>query len=365
MTDTYTLYGTEFSLYTGKARSYLRYKGIPYRETLATLNIYRKVIIPKTGVRFIPVVGTPDGRFIQDTTDIIDTLENRFQERSVYPQTPRQRLASLLLELYGDEWLLIPAMHYRWNFPVENEAFLMGEFGKIIAPWAPAPIRRMVGRRLAKRFAGLLPMLGITERTVAAIEASYKAFLEDLDAHFAAYPYLFGERASIGDFGLMAPLYAHLYRDPAPGRLMRRIAPNVARWVERMSKTEPAIGDWLADDEVPETLYPILRRQFDEQFPVLQDLVRYTAEWIDAHHGERLPRKIGEHRFTIGNVEEERALLTFPQWMLQRPLFYYQGLQGDEREAADALLREVDGYKAMQMSIPRPVAREHNRLVAA
>lgn len=365
MADSYTLYGTEFSLYTGKARAYLRYKGIDFTEVLSTLNVYRKTIIPNTGVRFIPVVETPQGEFIQDTTDIIDTLEARFPQRSVYPDSPAQRLTALLFELLGDEWLLIPAMHYRWNFPERNERFIMGEFGRLVVPWAPGPIRRFAGRRLAANFSGMLPMLGITDKTIPAIEAWYESFLRQLDAHFAAHDYLLGGRASIGDFGLIAPLYAHLYRDPAPGELMRRIAPNVTAWVERMNATEPPVGDWLADDAVPDTLLPILERQFAEQFPVLADTVEQVAEWIDAHPGQRLPRAVGRHRFRIGDAEDERAALSFPQWMLQRPLFYYQGLAGEARAAADALLERAGGVEAMQMRIPRPVERRDNRLVAA
>ena len=40
-------------------------------------------------------------------------------------------------------------------------------------------------------------------------------------------PFLLGHRPSIGDFGLLAPIYAHLYRDPVPGFILR------TRWVYR------------------------------------------------------------------------------------------------------------------------------------
>jgi len=38
-----------------------------------------------------------------------------------------------------------------------------------------------------------------------------------------------------------------------------------------------------------------------------------------------VPRKVGEHSFRLGAEEENRALLSFPQWKLQRPLDWYQG----------------------------------------
>ena len=145
----YTLYGTQFSLYSGKARAYLRYKNIPYDEVLSTIGIYKKVIIPKTGVRFIPVVKTPDNEYLQDTTHIIDELEKSHTNKSVYPTKPKQRLVSLLLELFGDEWLLIPAMHYRWNY--DNSRFIYREFGKVVSPKLPGIIREFFGKKIGGR----------------------------------------------------------------------------------------------------------------------------------------------------------------------------------------------------------------------
>lgn len=196
-------------------------------------------------------------------------------------------------------------------------------------------------------------MLGIDERTAPAIEAWYESFLSQLDAHFAEYPYLLGGRASIGDFGLMAPLYAHLYRDPAPGRLMRRIAPNVAAWVECMNRTRPEIGDWLPDDVVPDTLIPILRRQFDEQFPVLADTAARLAAWLEAHpEAARVPRKIGTHTFRIGEVEGERGVLPFSLWMAQRPLDYYRGLAGGGAAAVLALFHTAFNVLGVLLFLP-------------
>ncbi|MBA1146776.1 glutathione S-transferase [Ectothiorhodospiraceae bacterium WFHF3C12] len=358
----YTLYGTEFSLYTGKVRAYLRYKGIPYKEVLSTMGVYERVIVPNTGVRMIPVVQTPSGEFIQDTTEIIDALEARFPERGIYPETPRQRLASLLIELYADEWLLIPAMHYRWSFPEQNERFIMAEFGKVAAPWAPAFIRRALARKRASFFSGMLPVLGISKETGPAIEQWYESLLDHLEQHFSRHRYALGERASMADFGLIAPLYAHLYRDPAPGRIMRERAPSVARWVERMFEDQPAIGEWLPGDEVPDTLLPILRHQFREQFPVLRETVETVADYVSEHPGERVRRRVGQHRFRIGDAEGERAVMAYPQWMLQRALDYYNGLAGADREAAEQLLDAAGGREAMGMEIPRRLVRRNNQL---
>ncbi len=80
MTDKHILYSAEFSLDTGEIRSYLRYKRIPFDEVLFSLKVYRNIIVPNTGARFVPIVQTPDSRFLQDTSHIIEMLEKTFPE---------------------------------------------------------------------------------------------------------------------------------------------------------------------------------------------------------------------------------------------------------------------------------------------
>ena len=51
-----------------------------------------------------------------------------------------------------------------------------------------------------------LPVLGISDSTVEAVERSTKKLYDILNAHFLEYPYLIGGRPSVADFGLMAPM---------------------------------------------------------------------------------------------------------------------------------------------------------------
>lgn len=363
---TYTLYALPHSLYSGKTRSYLRYKRIPYEEKISTLREFYRFIIPRTGVKFIPVVHTPDDLAIQDTTDIIDFLEPRFPDAPVYPATPRQRLVSLLFELYGDEWLLIPAMHYRWSFWHERAHIddVLENFGLLLSPLAPKVVRRIAGKRFCAPFSGALPILGITPKTVGAVESTYELFLDRMNAHFAKHRYLLGDRATIGDFGLMGPLYAHLGRDFVPKALMQKRAPAVYEWVQRMNEPSPRIGELLPDDAIPDTLLPVLKDIFSEHFPLLHDTTRRTEAWVAEHPGRKIPRMIGEHRYRIGGIEENRGVFPYSQWMLQRPLDWYRSLTGADRASADALLHSVGGYDAMQFEIRRRVMRVNNRLVS-
>lgn len=358
----YTLYAAEFSLYSGKLRSYLRNKGIGYREVSPSVLTYKRFIVPRTGVHYIPVLRTGEDEVWQDTTEIIDRLEARYPEPAVYPQGPRQRLASMLLEVYGDEWLVIPAMHYRWNYPDDNLPFIHDEFGGMLFPRFPRFLRRRLGRKVAARFAAFVPRLGVTGATIPAVEASYEALLDDLDVHFQRHRFLLGDRPSIGDFGLIGPLYAHLYRDPHPGRLMRERAPAVAAWVERMTDERPAQGEFLPDDEVPDTLFPVLKRMAREQMPVLVDTGERLAARAEAHPGESaVPRTLGEHEFEVEGVRGRRDVLPFALWMWQRPLDFRASLAGADRERADRLIESIGARRAFEAPPPVRIERRRNR----
>jgi glutathione S-transferase len=363
MANMYTLYGAPLSLYTGKTRAYLRFKQIPYEEVFSSRKIYKDIIIPNTGVQFIPVVKTPQGRYLQDTSAIMDVLELEFKERSVTPPTPKQKLISAIFEMWGDDYLLIPAMHYRWNH--DNFPFIYEEFGKIAFPSMPAFVRRFVGKKLGAKFKGFVPMLGITPKSIPAIETWYEQHvLPLLDAHFSTHAYLLGDRPCIGDFGLMGPLYAHLYRDPAPGKLMKKIAPNVAKWVERMNEIKPVSGDWLADDKIPDTLFELLKRQFLEFWPIQIDAMERSQTWMKEHpETDKLPRMLGKHNYQLGDISEERVIRSFSHWKLQRVLDIYDAFDETEKASVDPLLVELGGLDAMQTKISQRVCRKNNLLV--
>lgn len=358
------LYGSKFSLFTGKARSYLIKKGIPYEEVTSTLGVYKKFIIPRTGVRYVPVIQTDDDVVIQDTTEIIDYLEEQNPENSIYPSSPKQKLVSMLLEVYGDEWLVIPAMHYRWNFPEQNNSFIYAEFGSLVLPKAPKFIQRFLGKKVGGRFKGFVPRLGITEQTIPALEASYEQLLKDLDEHFSVHNYLLGGRPTIGDFGLMGPLYAHLFRDPAPKALMLRIAPNVCAWVERMNDVNAVTGELLQNDEIPVTLTPILKRMAGEHLPVLIDTARILAEWRESNpNKQEVERFIGMHQFTVEGVSAQRAVLPYALWMLQRPVNFYHSL-GSTADV-DNYLSTVGFGNFSEIELANPLVRKNNKMLFA
>jgi glutathione S-transferase len=390
----YILYGSEVSLYTGKIRAYLNYKQLPFTEVLSTVSVYKKIIRPKTGVTFIPVVKTPSDEYLQDTARIIDYFEAQANTQadtntnnlSVVPNTPAQHLVSELFALWGDEWLVIPAMHYRWN--KDNFPFIYEEFGQVVTPKAPTFVRAYFGKKLAKKFQGFVPLLGITEKSIPYIEGWYEnTVLHYLNEHFATHKYLLGDKPCTGDFGLLGPLYAHLYRDPAPKQLMDKLAPNVAAWVKRMNNpsaekhTSAAASNdnnpagnpaFLENDEIPATLLPLLKDMFAQQWPVLKNTSEALSHWREKNSSNDntsrfIPRTIGQHAFKIGrgeteNVEEQRFIFSFHQYKLQRVLDVFNSIEQPSPELTK-LLDEVGGGEYMQLDVKDRVVIESNRLV--
>lgn len=358
----YILYGADHSLYTGKVRAFMRYKGLNWEERTATRDVYKSVILPSVGAPIVPVLETADSEYVQDSTDIIDFLEARHPQASVYPDTPVQRLVALLLELYGDEWLLIPAMHYRWSVLDQQRDFVLSEFGKMSVPNAPFAEQVAIGERTSRAFSGMVPALGITENTIPGIEAAYLTFLDQLDEHLARFDFLLGSRPSIGDYGFMGPLYAHLGRDPVPLALMRQRAPHVHAWVQRMNTPVPLSGAFLPQDEIPDTLLPILATMCTDQLPDVLDVIAQNSAWIEANPGGSIPRFLGMHPFTSGSAQGERVVSSYSQWMFQRAWLHYHSLDGESRRAADQLLQRTGGMRALNVDIRHWLTRRPRQL---
>lgn len=360
----YTLYGAEVSYFTGKARAYLRWRGVDFQELPATQAVYRDIILPNVGWPVIPVMVTPDGAVVQDSADIIETVEAKEKlSPPAVPATPLQRFVAQLLHLYADEWLTIPAMHYRWS---HNEDWAYGEFGALSAPEASPPQQYEIGKKNGQRFKGALPVLGVHAETIPGIEKSYEAFLKEFSAHLEAHPFLLGGRPCLADFAFIGPLYAHLYRDPTSGELMKRLAPRVADWVERTHAGERGTGDLMAEDAIPETLEPILARQMREQFPALVETVDLYARWAgEAAPGAFLPRGLGEIWIEIEGTRGPAQARTFPLYRMQAVTDAYDAMDVGAKARADALLERVLGEPLKTFRLPKRLVRTNYRLALA
>ena len=360
----FILWGTPHSLYTGKARSCLIKKGLAFVERCPSHTDYKARVRAAVGMVTFPVLETPEGQFIQDSTDIVtylDSLDDPASETFMTPSTPVQRVVARLIDGFGLAGMLQAAMHYRWSYRDEQELFLQTEFGRGLYAGADREARRNAGKRVMDFFSSSLPALGITNATVPAIEAAYEELLEALDVHFQSYPYVMGWRVSIADLGLIAPMYAHLGRDPYPTALMKKRAPNVARWVERM--------------QLPVTLEPVLTLLFKDWGPQLSADIASYQHWLDAHPGiesgqlinfndSRLVHPtLGMVSYAWRGVQVQRASAVHGLWLFQKAQDAANAVSGDAKQKMDAWVERTGGQAVMDLRLPRALERQNNLLV--
>ncbi len=313
------LHSWPVSPYSAKVRAYLRWKGAAFEDQAPSVVGLQRRIAKAVGRPIMPTIERPDGTWLQDSSEIIDVLEGELAGPSITPPGAKQRLVDRMLELHGDEWLPLAALHYRWNIP-ENAAFARREFAKYGAPWLPNVLGRLLIRPVANQMAGYLPKLGVDERTRPGVERFTEAQIARLDAHFADHPFLLGSRPCLGDFALFGPLWAHLFRDPATTAMFDG-APHVRAWIERLRGPRAEEGEFLADDAVPATLEPILAAMLAEQGAYVEALIGAIDAWCDENpDATRIPRALGNTPFVIGGETGERRLITESLWKIQRPL---------------------------------------------
>ena len=355
MTPAYTFYGAELSLYSGKLRAYLRFKGIPHVEVAPNFYTFNVTIKRRTGDAVVPVLVSPEGTWMQDTSDIIATLERRFPEAPVVPSSPIKGFAARLFELWGDEFWLPTAMHMRWSHQAENYPLFEHDATMSFFPGWPLWISRLIVKKgLASMLAGFLPILGISAQTAPLLDRWTDLQLDALDRHFADQSFLFGSRPSLGDFGLIGPLYAHLGRDPWPKTNLIEPRRHLAAWVHRMMNPAVRQGDFLPGDQLPETLTPMLHSIFKEMTPFLESGVGELRKVMGNFAvGKRLPRFLGQTEYPLADGVWRQKLLPYTLWMAQDILDEYQKLPAADAAKVRAWLERMDGAAFLQLDIPR------------
>src|SRR5437879_4469082 len=262
MADGYRIISAEMSPYSVKVRSYFRYKDIPHqwipRNAASQAEFEKYARMP-----IIPLVVTPDGIGIQDSTPIIDQVEKLHPEPQVYPDQPVTQFISVLIEEFGDEWGNKWMFHYRWARDVDQRSSA-GRIARMRGPKASEQEHEAFAGQVRARMVDRVWFVGSNAVTAPQIETGFLDMLDLLDSHLAGRPYLFGGRPALGDFGLWGQLY-EMWTDPTAGAIIGGGAPHVLDWVHRMlwPKTEGAFESWPG---LAPTLMPILQQQVGAQF---------------------------------------------------------------------------------------------------
>ena len=255
MTAPFRLYGAELSPYSVKLRSYLRYKGIPF-EWLQRTDARQPDFQRYAKLPLVPVLVDADDNALQDSTPIIEMLEQEFPEPSIIPEEDALAFVAALLEDYADEWLNKAMFHYRWSYPDDQESAAR-RITDMLFEGADKP--EGIEESVRTRMVGRLHHVGSSPETAPVIEGSFSRVIVLLDKLVWTRPYLFGGRPSVADFGLAGQL-KQLVSDPTPSAMIRAQAPNLVRWIERMDAPEPA-GEFATFDSVRSDLTDLLREE--------------------------------------------------------------------------------------------------------
>ncbi len=339
----YVFHAFEVSYFSAKVRSALRYKQLWVDEVHADYPLIQE----RTGHAFIPMVITPDDEAWQDSTDIYDKLEARHPEPPLFPATPVQRIAAHLIEIYVDEFALIPAMHYRWGSEL-GEASARARFIAMVG-------NEEFGTQAAKRMAGARIMLGATDDTAEPIEAHTTDLLAALSTHFQAHRYLLGERMSFADCALMGPIDGHFFTDLVSRKLLLETARPVVGWIERCNHpNRPPQGEWLGDDALAPTLREALSVMGGDAVPTVLEGLDVFERWADtgASGGEPLPRAVGTIESQLRGVPLTRFAGSYAPFLVQRVLDDYGALDASGRKQVDEALAGT-GWEPLLAHEPR------------
>lgn len=347
----YILMGWELSYYTGKARCYLRHKGVPLQEKGMNLLDFRKVKKHTSSV-VMPAVITPDGDWLQDTAHIIDTLEARHPVRSMTPADPVQQFAARLLETWFDEAWIPPSMHYRWSYP-ENYAQFEREGGDELLPYMPRFLKNRAVAQSAKMLQDFLPGVGVVPDQIAQIEAATIASLDHLEAHFASHDWLLGDRPSMADFGLAGPIYGHLGRDPWPKQHLVGTRPHLAAWLQRVSHPiSDDLPEWAAF--LPASLDPVfatIAAEFIPRCVATADLV--TAHAANPSAKAVLPRGLDEIATPLAGKPFRYRATSFLAWKIQRLQDGVKAMPDRDQQAVRAWADEKGLLPILDVQVPR------------
>lgn len=327
MSKPWSFYAAPMSYFSAKVRPALQYKKIEFAEIWPTREV-QKQIVARTGVRFIPVLETDTGEWMQDSPRMLERLEDLRPIPAIFPEDPAVRIVAEVFQDFCDDVLVAQALHWRWSFP-EQRQWVESDWEAVFGSLAT---------KLAGQMAGALPLVGVTEKTRPAAEKWFHDFLDLLQVHFTESRYVLGDVITIADFALFGPMFAHFARDPVPARLVRDRAPLVMAWLHEVSAAGPP-APWATPPEVRPTLAPLLAEIGRVFVPQVLAVGAFVAEAIDGMPaGEDAPRVLGVFEQDVFGVPEQRVASAYPVWRHQRTAARYAALAHGEKTVVDEIL---------------------------
>ena len=222
MTDSnrepYVIHGFPRSLFTRKLEAAFAFYGLPMRSVARGIgggDVTRGIgggdeLGQRAGTHQIPILETPEGWALADTTPILGLLDARVPARRLFPTGELGVLVHVVEEIL-DEWFVRVMVHYRWHYP-ENAKHMIEELtgsaltleeasAHPMAKWGPRACRATGTEHPAQQ---------------KAAETEYLTMLDELEAQLASTRFALGDRPTAVDAILLGGLHAHTNADPIP-----------------------------------------------------------------------------------------------------------------------------------------------------
>lgn len=262
----YKLYGATMSPFSMKMRAYMRYRRIPFQWI--TDERASEVAMTKVATYMVPVLEDPEGVFRNDSTFMIDLLEQRFADRRAEPEDEADAFLAHLIEDFADEWLLWPFFMMRWRHEDDrkfNSQWIVYEYlsGDTTSPQFDGLAITWSGRqtKLVRATCGEKEMFPLHDECLDVL-------LNISERAFSSGMFLFGTRPSRAEFALYGIL-SQLILDHTPSAHLRKNFNFTYRWTTLMEDLSGREGAWQSLSSDPERL---------NTSPVI-DLLRLSAKY--------------------------------------------------------------------------------------
>ena len=331
----YRIWQNLASPYSYKVMTYMNYKGIPYKRIAANMKSHMEDIPRMVGQSIVPVMLSPNGDILQDSTPIIEWLEERHPDKPVVPEDARLAFLMWLLEELADEYMPRIHMHTRWGNR-QNQNAVSHRIGRELAYAIPDASVSDLAAFMLSRQAGFNKHLGLTDRVRENMDRQVLDLLFILDDHFLHYQFLLGDKPSLADFALYGSLKVHLYSDPNSKEIMEVHSPKTCNWIEKITALgdvrgcvgQTTFGDWInLYDGVPKSLHKLLSFSAKTYIPFAQACAQASKNKSKTFDAE------------VYGLKETFSTHQYRVWSFEQLQNRYEKLHGDEKQFVDEALK--------------------------
>ncbi|HVP27606.1 MAG TPA: glutathione S-transferase family protein [Myxococcota bacterium] len=220
------LHQFEISPFCDKVRRALHWKRLPYEVVEVPLS---KAF---TSVRRVNPVGKlptleHDGRFVADSTDILEYLEESFPEPPLFPKDRALRAQCHVLEDWADESLYFYEMRLRFTLP-HNARRFVPELTKYDPGW----MKTAAGFLVPQMMRSVLSRQGLGRKPPAMVVRDVERHVGAIEGWLGGRDWLLGDALSAADLAVFAQM--HCIRGADEGARIVGASKPVTAWMGRV-----------------------------------------------------------------------------------------------------------------------------------